>query len=86
MEVVAFFMNESFEKMDFGFPSEQVPKLAWKRGVIGNSKERKIAPISWGNAFVAVTFRSRSRSVTHRDPFGKLRAGSKGHGYETTNA
>jgi hypothetical protein len=23
-------------------------KLAWKRGVIGNSKERKMAPISWG--------------------------------------
>jgi hypothetical protein len=45
---MAFFMNESFEKMDFAFLSAQMAKTAWKRGFIGNSQERKTAPISGG--------------------------------------
>jgi hypothetical protein len=29
------------------FPKEQPAESAWKRGVIGNSQERKTAPISF---------------------------------------
>jgi hypothetical protein len=42
-------MNESFEKRDFAFLLERMAKTAWKRGVIGNSQEKEIAPISGGN-------------------------------------
>jgi hypothetical protein len=39
-------MNESFEKRDFAFLLEQMAKAARKRGVIGNSQEKEMAPIS----------------------------------------
>jgi hypothetical protein len=42
-------MNESFEKMDFTVLPEQMAKTAWKRGHIGNSQEKEMAPISFGN-------------------------------------
>ena len=33
---------------------EQMAKTAWKRRVIGNSQERKTAPISWGKEFYLI--------------------------------
>jgi hypothetical protein len=44
---VGFVMNESFEKMHFAFLSERTAKTAWKRGYVGNSQEKEMAPFSW---------------------------------------
>ncbi len=43
-------MNESFEKADFAFLPERTAKTAWKRGCVGNSQEKEMAPISGSKA------------------------------------
>jgi hypothetical protein len=51
-------MNEFSEKTNFAYFLEEVAKLAWKRWVIGNSQERKTAPISWRKAIVKKSYGS----------------------------
>jgi hypothetical protein len=40
-------MNEFYMKSNYEYFMEQMAKLAWKRGCLGNSQERKTAPVSF---------------------------------------
>ncbi len=66
-------MNESFGKMDFGFLPERMPKTTWKRGHIGNSQEKEMAPISLGQSALVIFDYFDGRKQTSEKPERKCR-------------